>query len=372
MRDLYEVLGVPRGASQDEIKKAYRKLARTHHPDANPGDASAEDRFKEVSAANETLSDPERRKAYDQFGAMNGAPAAQGFDPRAFQDYAQDEGFDLGDIFGGLFNRGRGGGARQGQRRPERGADIETSVRLSFADSLDGVQVTIPVDLPATCPDCSGSGAEPGTAPRTCPECDGRGVRNRNQGIFSLSEPCPRCHGSGRIVEHPCHTCHGSGSVTKTKRYTVRIPAGVRDGATVRLPRRGLPGANGGESGDLHVRVAVDASPLFLRRDDDFIVELPITFAEAALGAEVDVPTPDGERVRVKVKAGAADGTKLRVRGRGAPRSSRNGSANGDLLARLRLVVPKKLSRAQQDALRKYAALGEEDPRAALYGDEAS
>ncbi len=367
MRDLYEVLGVPRNASQDDIKKAYRKLARKLHPDANPGDASAEERFKEITAANETLSDPERRKAYDEFGAMGrGAGPGQGFDPRAFQEYAQGAGFDLGDIFGNLFTRGRG---RESQRRPERGPDIETSVRLSFADSLEGVQVTIPVELPATCPECSGSGAEPGTFPRTCPDCEGRGVRSRNQGIFSLSEPCPRCHGTGRVIEHPCHTCHGSGSVARTKRYSVRIPAGVRDGATVRLPRRGLPGANGGDNGDLHVRVSVDPSPIFTRRDDDFVVDVPITFAEAALGGEVDVPTPSGERVRVKVKAGSVDGTNLRVRGRGAPRA--DGKGAGDLLARLRLVVPKKLSRAQQDALRKFAALGEEDPREALYTGEA-
>lgn len=370
MRDLYEVLGVPRDASQDDIKKAYRTLARKLHPDANPDDPTAEDRFKEVTAANETLSDPERRKVYDQFGAMGpGGGAAQGFDPRAFQEYAQDAGFDLGDIFGNLFSRGRAGG-RPSQRRPERGADIETSVRLSFADSLEGVQVTIPVELPATCPECSGSGAEPGTSARTCPDCEGRGVRNRNQGIFSLSEPCARCHGTGRIIEHPCHVCHGSGSIARTKRYRVRIPAGVRDGATVRLPRRGLPGAEGGPAGDLHVRVSVDASPLFTRRDDDFVVELPITFAEAALGGEVDVPTPDGDRVRLKVRPGSADGTNLRVRGRGAPRG--DGKGSGDLLARLRLVVPKKLSRAQQDALRKFAALGEEDPREALYASEAS
>jgi molecular chaperone DnaJ len=248
--------------------------------------------------------------------------------------------------------------------RAERGADLETTVSLSFEDALSGAQLTIPVERDVTCPHCHGSRAEPGTSPAVCPECDGRGVRSRDQGFFAMSETCPRCGGLGSIVEHPCTTCAGRGSVRRTKRYTIRIPAGVKDGARIRLPGRGGDGLAGGPAGDLYVRVNVGDSATFARRGDDFTVEVPVTFPEAALGAEIEVPTPDGGRVRVKVPAGSSDGRTLRVRGRGAPKT---GGGQGDLLVRLRVQVPGTLSRAQREALEKYAALdGGADVRAEL------
>ena len=365
MRDFYEILGVTKSASADEIKKAYRKLARTHHPDANPDDPSAEDRFKEVQAAYDTLSDPEKRKAYDQFGASGGMRSG-GFDPGAFRDYAQAQGFDMSDILSDLFGRVRGSGAgRSAGVRAERGADLETSVQLSFEDALHGAQLTIPVERDVPCHTCHGTRAAPGTSPTVCPECNGRGVRSRNQGFFAISETCPRCQGAGTIVETPCPTCAGTGTERRTKRYTIRIPAGVKDGARIRLPNRGGAGLSGGPAGDLYVRVNVADSPVFARRGDDFLVEVPVTFPEAALGAQIEVPTPQGERVRVKVPAGSTDGKTLRVRGRGAPL---DGGRSGDLLVRLRLQVPPKLSRQQREALEKYAVLdGGADIRSDLF-----
>jgi molecular chaperone DnaJ len=366
MRDLYEVLGVARDASQDDIKKAYRKLARKYHPDANPGDEKAEEQFKEISAAYGTLSDPEKRQAYDQFGAQGGVQG-QSFDPGAFRDYAQNVGFDISDLLGDLFGRARGGRASTGRAaRPQRGPDLETSVNLSFEDALSGVQLKIPVERDVTCPTCTGSGAAPGTSPTVCPECDGRGVRSKNQGFFALSEPCPRCAGSGVVVEHPCPDCRGRGKQRKTVKYVVRIPAGIQDGKQLRLPGKGGDGSNGGPPGDLLVTVRVGSSPLFERRGDDLVVTVPISFAEAAMGAEIEVPTPNRGRVKVKVPPGSTPGKLLRVRGRGAPVP--NADRQGDLLVRLDLVVPKKLTRAQRDALQKFAALdGGDDLRSELF-----
>jgi molecular chaperone DnaJ len=364
MRDFYEVLGVTKGASDDEIKKAYRRLARQHHPDANPDDPKAEERFKEVAAAYDTLSDAEKRKAYDQFGASGGMRGG-GFDPGQFRDFAQGHGIDVSDLLSDLFGRVRGGGRGQAASA-ERGADLETAVTLSFDDALRGAQLTIPIERDVTCPSCHGTRAEPGTTPKVCPECNGRGVRSRNQGFFSISETCPQCSGSGTIVETPCTTCAGRGMTRRTKRYTIRVPAGVRDGARIRLPGRGGEGTRGGPAGDLYVRVNVGDSPIFTRRGDDFLVDVPVTFPEAALGAEIEVPTPAGTRVRVKIPAGSADGKTLRVRGHGAPVAG-NGRA-GDLLVRLRVVVPGSLSRAQREALEKYANLdGASDVRAELF-----
>jgi len=366
MRDFYETLGVPRNASADDIKKSYRKLAQRFHPDKNPGDSSAEERFKEISAAYDTLSDVEKRKAYDQFGAAGGMSAG-GFDPGAFREYAHDRGVDLSDLLSDLFGRVRGGPAGARSTIPERGADLQTSVTLSFDDALAGAQLTIPIEKDVTCTTCAGSGAAPGSSPIVCPECKGRGVRSRNQGFFALSEPCPRCAGAGTIIEHPCPTCAGRGRTPRTKRYTVRIPAGVKDGARIRLPGRGAEGAAGGPSGDLYVLVGVTPSPVFARRGDDFVVELPVTFPEAALGAQVEVPTPSGERVRLKVPSGSVEGKTLRVKGRGAPIA--RGDKHGDLLVRLKLVVPDKLSRQQKEALERYAVLdGGADVRAGLFG----
>lgn len=363
MRDLYEVLGVARDASQDDIKKAYRKLARKYHPDANPDDPKAEEMFKEVSAAHDTLSDPEKRKAYDQFGAMGGTGAA-GFDPNAFRDFAQDRGFDISDLFGDLFGRRRGGGGR-GRRGPRRGVDLETRVTLSFDDALRGARVTGPVDKDVPCGDCGGSGAAPGTSRVTCPDCGGTGERQVNQGFFAISEPCVRCAGAGSVVETPCGTCRGSGRVRRTKRYTVKIPAGIADGARIRVRGKGLDGEDGGPPGDLWVVVQVLPSERFTRRGKDIVVDVPVTFPEAALGAEIDVPTPLGDKVRVRVPAGSADGKMLRVRGHGAPSSD---GEDGSLLVRLRLLVPTELSTQQTEALERFAALdGGTDPRAGLF-----
>ena len=360
MRDLYEVLGVARSATADEIKKAYRKLARQHHPDAN-----AEERFKEISAAYDTLSDPEKRKAYDQFGASGGLGAQGGFDPNAFRDFAQDRGFDISDLFGDIFGRRRGGGTGRGRPQPRRGVDLETRVTLSFDDALRGARVTVPVDKDVNCADCGGTGAAPGTKRSACPDCGGTGERQVNQGFFAISEPCLRCGGHGSIVETPCGTCHGAGKTRRTKRYTVKIPAGIVDGARIRVRGKGLDGEHGGPAGDLWVVVQVLPSERFARRGKDVVIDVPVTFPEAALGAEIDVPTPLGERVRVKVPAGSTDGKMLRVRGLGSP--SERGDA-GSLLVRLRLIVPGSLSTAQTEALEKFAALdGGNDPRAELF-----
>jgi molecular chaperone DnaJ len=290
VKDLYETLGVARGAAQDEIKKAYRKLARQYHPDANPGDDSAEERFKEVQHAYDVLSDTEKRKQYDAFGSANGRGPAGG--PGGFR--FDTEGFDLGDlgdIFGGLFGA-RGGAQRQ--ERGQRGRDLEVEVRLSFEDSLRGVETTIPVELETACRECGGSGAKPGTAPKLCPECGGRGVKAESQGLFALSQPCPRCRGNGTVIEDPCPNCRGTGRERRTKRYTVKIPAGVKDGSRIRLRGKGEAGWGGAEAGDLFVVTRVAPSKLYTRRGDDLVVDVPVTYPEAALGATVEVPG-DGE-----------------------------------------------------------------------------
>jgi molecular chaperone DnaJ len=343
VKDLYGALGVSKGASQDEIKKAYRKLARQYHPDANPGDASAEERFKEVQGAYDVLSDPEKRKQYDRFGSSNGrGPGPGGIN---FEGFDLGDLGDLGDIFGGLFGaRGRA----QQQPRGQRGSDLEVEVRLSFDDSLKGVETTIPVQLETACRECNGSGAKPGTAPKLCPECQGRGVVSESQGLFALSQPCPRCRGNGTVIEDPCPNCRGTGRERRTKRYTVKIPAGVKDGSRIRLRGKGEAGWGGAEAGDLYVVTRVAPSDTYTRRGDDLVVEVPVTYPEATLGAKVEVPTPDGP-VTVKVKPGTEDGTLLRVKGKGAPKLKDSG--RGNVLARVKLTVPKKLSKKERELI---------------------
>src|SRR5262245_44261055 len=360
-RDPYEVLGVPRTASADEIKKAYRKLAREHHPDANAGDAKAEERFKEVQEAYDLLSDPEKRKQFDAFGRMGaGAGPGGGFQNVRFEDTD----FDLSDLLGGIggiFGR-RGGRARP---RAERGADLESRVRLSFEDALRGVTVRVPVDVETACHRCGGSRAEPGTAPRPCPDCGGSGVISDSQGLFSLSRPCPRCRGNGVVVDTPCTVCRGAGRERMTRRYQVKVPAGARDGTRIRLKGKGEAGRDGGPAGDLFVVVEVEESPLYERRGADLVLDVPITYPEAAVGAAGEIPTPEGA-VALKVPAGSENGKLLRVKGRGAPKLK--GGGKGDLLARVRVTVPQKLGKAEKEALEGYQKVLRETPREKVFG----
>ena len=354
-KSLYDTLGVKKSASADEIKRAYRKLARQYHPDHNPDDKNAEERFKEVQAAYDVLSDQQKRKQYDTFGSVNGRPAPGGPAGPA-PDFGDFDFGNLGDLFGGLFgSRGR---ARRPE--PERGADVQTDVRLSFEDSLKGVETRIPVESTTACRVCSGSGAKPGTAPRICPECSGRGVVSESQGLFALSQPCPRCRGNGTVIDEPCDACQGSGRERRTRRLAVKIPAGVRDGTRIRLKGKGEPGTHGGQAGDLYVVTRVEPSAVYERRGDDLVVDVPLTYPEAALGATVSVPTPDGA-ISLKVPAGSQPGKLLRVRGRGSPRIK--GSGRGDLLARLRLTVPTTLTKVEREALEGLQKVSREHPR---------
>jgi molecular chaperone DnaJ len=376
--DYYQTLGVDRKASPEEIKKAFRKLARENHPDRHPGDKAAEERFKDANQAYETLSDPQKRSQYDEMvrlgafdprtgagGFRPGQGGFQGFDPRIFQQGGgQFQMGDLGDLFANLFGGAAGGRGRRAAA--ERGADVQVEVTIPFEDSLHGAEVRVPVDKQDVCGTCRGSGAKPGTTPKVCPECQGRGVINQNQGFFALSQPCPRCHGQGTIIEEPCPTCHGTGTVRQTKRYTVKVPAGVKDGTRIRIKGKGEAGVRGGPTGDLYVVTRVVSSRVFQRRGDDLTIDVPITFAEATLGASVRIPTPNGGKVSLKVPAGTADGRTLRVRGKGAPRLK--GGGHGDLLARLRIVVPDKLSKEQRELIEQLAK-SQPDPRAALFGE---
>jgi molecular chaperone DnaJ len=370
--DYYETLGVGRGASADEIKKAYRKLAGRYHPDRNPGDTAAEERFKQIGEAYDVLSDPDRRKQYDSFGRTfrpGQGPQQGGFQGFDFGGAGAGAGFDFGDLFGGLFNRGGRGQAT----RPPRGADVEAQVGISFADALRGVTVRVPVDKANACSTCHGSGAAPGTSPIICPVCKGRGVTSESQGFFSINQPCSRCGGAGTVIENPCPTCHGSGRLRSTKTYQVRIPPGVRDGTRIKVRGKGEAAPRGGEPGDLYVVTRVTASPLFQRSGDDLVIDVPVTFAEAAMGGQVELPTPSGETVRVKVPGGSTDGKTLRVKGRGAPRL--NGGGSGDLLARLRIAVPSKLSKQEREALEHLQELQEQnhgDPRQKLFAEKAA
>ncbi len=341
-KSLYESLGVSKNASQDEIKKAYRKLVRQVHPDANPG---SEERFKEVQSAYDVLSDPEKRKQYDLMGSANGRTAPGG----TTFDFSE---FDLGDIFGGLFNRG---GRQQQAQRGQRGNDVEVEVRVSFEDALRGAQVTVPVQLELACHTCHGTGAAPGTAPKMCPQCEGSGVVATSQGLFALQQPCPRCHGMGSIVETPCPTCRGAGRERRTKRYTVKIPAGVKDGTRIKLKAKGEAGFGGAPAGDLYVVTRVEPSKVYERRGDDLVVNVPVPFSTASLGGTVEVPTPDGP-VSLKVPGGTEDGKLLRIKGRGAP--NLKGGSQGDVLARIKIEVPKRMSKKQRELLEQLQKAG--------------
>ena len=358
--DLYKVLGVSKGASDEEIKKAYRKLARKYHPDRNPDDPKAEEKFKEVQGAYDVLSDAKKRKEYDSGGGMFGGFGGGGAGG-PFGGAGAPGSFDVGDIFSNLF--GRGGG--RAQPRQVRGRDLETEVALSFDQAVHGAQVTVTVPKAERCPTCHGSGAKPGTTPTTCPRCQGRGIDAQSQGFFSISQPCPQCGGQGQIVEDPCPTCGGSGVTQQTKRYKVNIPAGVRNDARIRLAGKGEAGQRGGPPGDLFVVTRVAASPVFKRLDDGNLeVTVPITVAEALRGATIEVPTLEGTK-KIKVAAGTRHGSIQRLKGEGAPKL--RGRGKGDIRYRLEIEMPKELNEEQEKAAEALAeAFNGADPRAEL------
>ena len=377
-KDYYATLGVSKDAAEKDITRAYRKLAKQYHPDANPGDTSAEDRFKEVSAAYDVLGDAAKRKEYDEVRALAGSGGFPnfgaggtggfgGFDFGEGGNVRFETGGDmggLGDLFGNLFggrNRQRGGrgGFGTGGAGPRRGGDLEAAVHLAFEDAVHGATIGVQLTGAAPCSQCGGSGAAPGTLPQTCPQCGGAGTLAVDQGPFSFSQVCPRCAGSGRIVEKPCPRCGGGGAETRTREVKVRIPLGVADGQRVRVKGKGTPGHNGGPPGDLFVNVAVAPHPLFGRRADDLLLRLPVTFSEATLGAEVRVPTLD-QPVTVRIPPGTPHGKTLRVRGRGMPKAA---GGFGDLLVTVEVIVPQSLSDEQRQAVEALAAATEVNPR---------
>ncbi|MCS7480790.1 molecular chaperone DnaJ [Umezawaea endophytica] len=376
-KDFYRELGVSSDASADEIKKAYRKLAREMHPDANPGDAKAEARFKAVSEANGVLSDPAKRKQYDEarrlygsgggFGGGGFGSGRGGFDVNDLFNRAggaggaQQGAGGLGDLLGGLFNRR--GGTASSATRPRRGEDVETDVRIDFTEAVKGATVPMRLSSPAACGTCNGSGAKPGTVPHTCVNCGGAGLVTRSQGAFAFSEPCPDCRGTGRIIDDPCPECGGDGVSTKTRTLTIRIPAGVDDGQRIRLAGQGEPGRNNGPTGDLFVRVHVNPHPFFGRSGNDLTLNVPVSFAELALGTTLTVPTLEG-KVTLKVPPGTASGRILRAKGKGIEK--RDGKV-GDLLITLQVAVPNNMDAQAKEALEAYAAAtAQHDPRAEL------
>ncbi len=389
-KDFYRELGVASGASADEIKKAYRKLARELHPDANPGDAKAEARFKAVSEAYGVLSDAAKRKEYDETralfaggGGFGGAGAYPGGFPGGFGTGASGQGFDLndllrqagagqaagggglGDLFGGLFG---GGGRTQTAPRAQRGADVESELTIDFVDAVRGAEVPIRLSSPGRCERCGGTGARPGSTPRTCPTCNGAGLVSHSQGAFAFSEPCRDCRGTGRIVDDPCPECGGDGTSTRTRSITVRVPAGVADGNKVRLKGQGEPGRGGAPAGDLYVLIHVMPHRLFGRAEadpDNLTLAVPVTFPELALGATITIPTLDGDRTSFKIPAGTRSGRTFRIKGRGVKKRAKT----GDLLVTVELATPPKLDDAATTALQGYAeATKAFDPRAELLG----
>ncbi len=377
-KDFYKVLGVARDAKPDEIKKAYRKLARENHPDANPGNPEAERRFKEASEANDVLSSESKRKEYDEARRLFGSGgfrfpgAGGGSRPGGGAASAEDlfrqasqSGDGFGDIFGNLF----GGATRtrtSSSRGPRRGSDIEGECTIDFAAAVNGTTVPIQMVSESACPTCHGTGARAGTVPHVCPKCDGSGMQTSTSGgVFAVTEPCTECRGRGMVVEDPCPVCSGSGRARSTKTMQVRIPAGVTDGQQIRLKGKGSTGENGGAAGDLYVVVHVAGHAVFGRKGDNLTLTAPVTFAEAALGAEIDVPTLDGPSVRLRIGAGTPNGRTFRVRGKGVAR--RDGS-RGDLLVSVEVVVPDQLNDEARQALDSFTqAVGSSNPRTQLF-----
>ncbi|MGW0482561.1 molecular chaperone DnaJ [Nonomuraea sp. NPDC003214] len=377
-KDYYAVLGVPKSASAEDIKKAYRKLARQYHPDTNQGDPSKETKFKEVSEAYDILSDSKRRKEYDDartlFGSGVGGQRAGGGFPFDFGDLfggttgqqqpGQGAGERFSDLFGGLFNRGGAGTRSTGATRPRRGQDIESEVTLSFTEAVEGTTVSLRLTSSAACTGCSGTGAKAGTTPRVCPTCEGTGAASRNLGNFAFSEPCRDCKGRGLLVDDPCPVCDGSGRAKSTRTIQARIPAGVADGQRVKLKGKGAPGENGGPAGDLYIQTHVKPHAVFGRSGDNLTITVPVTFTEAALGAEIKVPILKGMPVTLRIPPGTPNGRTFRVRGRGAARKD---GTKGDLLASVEVVVPKTLDDKSRELLTEFnTATAAEDPRADL------
>ena len=347
-KDFYKALGVAENASAADVKRAYRKLAQKYHPDRNPGNKAAEETMKKASEAYDVLSDEAKRKEYDNVRKMSrsgGFRAPQG-GGGGFNVSA--EGFDVSDLFGSLFGgkgRGRRGGG--GQRASAKGPDLETHVELSFDEALRGATIAVPVERDVACESCNGTGARSGSKVSVCGRCNGSGMVGDDQGFFSFQRPCEACHGSGRVIEKPCETCDGAGTVRRAQEVKVRIPAGVNDGARIRARGQGGPGPRGGEPGDLYVAVHVLAHRVFGRSGADLTLDLPLTYAEATLGAEVSIPTLDGS-VKLKVPPGTQPGRTFRVKGRGFPKPK---GGSGDLLATVRVVIPEKISQEEREIL---------------------
>jgi len=367
-KDYYKVLGVSETATAKELTRAYRKLARELHPDANPGDDAAEDRFKEISAAYEVVGDEAKRKEYDEVrkmgpvGGFGGSSGRGGF-PGGFGGPGGTESGDLGDLLGGLFGRrGRGGAPGSRGAGPQRGADLEAELHLPFRESVAGITTTLHLTSDAGCTTCHGTGARPGTMPTECPACHGRGVLDDNQGLFSFSTPCANCGGNGSVVVDPCSACHGSGVERRAREVKVRIPEGVKDGQRIRLKGRGGAGRHGGPAGDLFVLVHVDADTVFGRDGDNLTLTVPVTLAEAVLGGRLTVPTLDGSTVTLKLPEGTPSGKVLRVKGRGV--TTKKGV--GDLLVTVQVDVPSTLTDEQRRAVEAMAEAFPDSPRAHL------
>lgn len=372
-KDPYKTLGVDKKASAEDIKKAYRKLARQYHPDRNPDDPKAEERFKEIQQAYDIVGDAEKRKQFDRGGMFGGAgPFGGGGGGGGFGGAAGGAAGGFADILSDLFGAGRsgpgsGGRGGAGAPRAERGRDLEAEVSVTFDQAVDGAQVQLSVPTYSRCGTCGGTGAKPGTSPKVCPKCQGRGVESQGQGLFSISQPCSRCGGAGTVIEHPCSTCTGSGRTRTVKKYRVNIPAGVKEGSRVRLAGKGEPGRNGAQPGDLYVVVHVDDSPVFARRGDNVEVEVPLTVVEALNGAEVEVPTLHG-RKKLRVPAGTKHGTVQRLRGEGPPKLG--GKGNGDIHYRFVIDVPSDLTKEQRKAVDALSKVMNGNPRAGLFAHE--
>ena len=363
-RDYYEVLGVQKGASEEEIKKAYKKMARKYHPDLNPGDKDAEEKFKEVNEAYEVLSDSEKKARYDQFG-FAGVDPNFGAGAGGWGGGAGGAGFDfgdLGDIFGSFFGGGFGGGqARRNPNAPQRGESIRMNLTISFEEAAFGCEKELTVDRYESCETCHGSGAAPGTSPETCPDCGGSGVvqtrRQTPMGVFASTAPCSRCGGRGKIIKEPCKDCRGSGMVRRRRKIQASVPAGIDNGQTISIRGQGHAGKNGGPAGDLLVTITVRPHELFRREGTSVLCEAPITFPQAVLGAELEIPTIDG-KVKYDIPEGTQSGTTFRLKGKGIP--ALNGRGRGDQYVTVYIETPRNLNREQKEALKKFAeAVGE-------------